>query len=1236
MVTSREERVAGTAPTKSARRPVTGRAGPRPPPALQRCGPIPCDCPPEERVEKEQGLASLAPADVLRLQRSAGNSAVTGAVRSLTVARSAAPVVQRNGKTKDPFDEPPSSGMSAGFDGLQFEPAGGGQFLPGPKPEQLVALVVKRLAGGEYTAALGKSVFAWQKTQKFPGWGGFKTGSVAVGGEPMGTIHVGLSAALKTVEFLKKKRVEVDITKEQEELLALGRTTYDLWVDVLGEAKKSGKPLPAWYGKLIFDLEMAQHGTLLRQYQVALASYRDGNESALEDGTKAVRDVFASIAGPARALEAIRQDTTLVADPKTKDSYEALWGPVDGAAAPEKPASLQLLVLFLTWMRSQPESTEKAPGDPEARRTLMQRFFSFGHDVTFTPVTGDQKIRDIPATANARPFDATLSAAPPLHPPLFDAVYGTDHRFSMSVQFPHVTDALATWAYVWERVKIPEESIGTPVEKLKGEAPTAGEVASVRFGRATRYAVADLNRVTSEMTSDLGPAGAGATTLVAANAILRYVGTGIRLALDLLTMPEKERPFVFPEPGLYMVRCAASPVFKGETPIKRAPSVAYYPVLARDPDEMAVSGVESAVKRQTAENERIDELRKALAEPGPPEVKAELRKELEALELARGSVGAVLEGRLKQIDAYLADVKAGKVEGSVEDIEKQRAQLRKAIGRRAARKLGDKAERLTATFVSDTGQRINLDLEAVERSSRPGRSAVYVSDVTTSKSGAETGYGRTKADATVQAVRELLEGIAGYGRGRVALQLGGAVRTIRIEASLGSLLAESVENLATVVSIAAVAAAPFTAGASLSLLIPVGIAGALPSAYRVAKRVEHGTFEPDLESAMDVVNIAGSVVGLGRVAATSVRMVRVGRAMMFLGFGADAFGGLLMGADLVTKLDEVKKLPEGERAAAVALIIGQAMLAAGITVGGALAERASQRHAESRLAGKTAAASDEMFGKAKGEQDIARLGPMTEETRSALRSNEPLRTALAEHSSAASALKKCASPCFPPEATPQQVQRLDEILTRLKETGTYDEAALKEYFHARRQNLDEAVANIAGVMTAKDLDAWVAFYNKGGSITKLPPKGDPRVVAEIAERSHDLGVKHGKELAGKDGMTATGFDTQNPIKGGKFGQGFDDIMYKGASLDVGDVYIVEYKGGRARLAEGQMTLDWVVGNIRRLQLEGGAVGRAWAQVLAKALREGRLKGVAYKTPVAGNIPLPTFKIDTWDYGKVKI
>lgn len=133
----------------------------------------------------------------------------------------------------------------------------------------------------------------------------------------------------------------------------------------------------------------------------------------------------------------------------------------------------------------------------------------------------------------------------------------------------------------------------------------------------------------------------------------------------------------------------------------------------------------------------------------------------------------------------------------------------------------------------------------------------------------------------------------------------------------------------------------------------------------------------------------------------------------------------------------------------------------------------------------------------------------------------------------------------------------------------------------------------------------------------------------VLEASRDGTPVAGRVQANKDGLVGVGFD--NPIKRGRYDQGFDDVMKKGPNLDIGEVYVVEYKGGESRLAKGQMELDWIIGNIRRLYTEGGPDGQAWARILAKALREGRLKGIAYSTPLIGNAPQPTQTIKTWTY-----
>lgn len=46
-----------------------------------------------------------------------------------------------------------------------------------------------------------------------------------------------------------------------------------------------------------------------------------------------------------------------------------------------------------------------------------------------------------------------------------------------------------------------------------------------------------------------------------------------------------------------------------------------------------------------------------------------------------------------------------------------------------------------------------------------------------------------------------------------------------------------------------------------------------------------------------------------------------------------------------------------------------------------------------------------------------------------------------------------------------------------------------------------------------------------------------------------------------------------------------------------------------------MTRKWVTDKILELYTDDGLGGKLWARKLAAAWREGRLKGVVYKTPV---------------------
>lgn len=1164
-------------------------------------------------------------------------------------------------------ETPSQIGMMVSISGLIFQVPEGITFKPGRKTPQLLTIVLKRLLGPQYKPGLEREVEGELSKKKYKRGGGFKEDAKpAKGGEPIGQVTLALQPTLILLDFLKAKKLQVQLTPQQEELLNLGIANLILWADFLRTIKESGNPLPSWYNQDIFDREMAQHGKLLREYADLLRRVRGGEETARVSGLETISKVIDALYGPAMVLESIRLDIRLAANEETSGIYSALWQlprPRKGetpklTSPPTKLRSSATAVLFLGYMRTQPQFAVNAEVNAADRIELVKRYARFTQQLLFTGAVkeGAEEIRDQPATANYPAFPCTLTALPPLSPPLFDAAAETDQRFRMEVQFPSVYEALGRYAFNWERVRIPDNKIGEPVDvsKLEGERPTSGEVATVRFGRATAYAKADIKRVLDEMSTDIGPVGVGALELVGANAILRYLGTGIRLGLEILTMPRDQKSIGFPSPGLYMVRAAMSQVREGKEEVVRAPSVAYYPVLARNPDEMAAGRVKATLSARENTEKRIKELEAMLRKTDlAPDEKKQFEQELVALRMAVAPFGTRLESRREEIAKQIAAIKSGAEQGDLEAAIKEHENLDKIVALRAKRKISD-AELLTARFVSDLGQTIPLMLEVVDRpASKKGRVQVYISDVTTPKSGDGTGSGTTRDDAIVHGIRRLLEGTHGYGRGRVAVSLGSAVRTIRIEASLGSLLSESIENVAMALSVAAIAAAPFTGGASLSIMIPVGLVGAIPSAYRVVQRIEAGTFELDLENALEIVNIAGSLIGLGRLGATSLRMMRIGKAMLIVGYGVDAAGGILMGAQLITQIESLAKLPEGERAAALLLLVGQQMLNAGMMVGGALAQRAHQMQAETKggkLKGlaeekpstpgeppgkKPMGPSADIFEKARVDAEMGRLGKMDPESEARLRFDEPLRTALADQPLAGAALKKCASPCYPPDIKPEQVARLDRLLSRLAETGVYNEAALKKYLYDRRDDISKAIANIEGVHIVKDFNAWLNFYNHGGEVKKLPPKGDPKELAARFERAHDIGVEKGSAQAKADDLVDVGF--QNPFeRRGKFGQGFDDVMKKGQTLDTGDIYIVEFKGGEARLAHGQMSLEWVIGNIRRLYNEGGASGQGWARILAKALREGRLKGVAYSTPMDGNVPMPTETISTWTYAPTNI
>lgn len=109
-------------------------------------------------------------------------------------------------------------------------------------------------------------------------------------------------------------------------------------------------------------------------------------------------------------------------------------------------------------------------------------------------------------------------------------------------------------------------------------------------------------------------------------------------------------------------------------------------------------------------------------------------------------------------------------------------------------------------------------------------------------------------------------------------------------------------------------------------------------------------------------------------------------------------------------------------------------------------------------------------------------GPMSDDTEKLLLAKPALREALTENRLAAIVLKKCASPCFPEQATAAQIDRLERLLERVAKSGKYDEEAVRTFLYKRREALDAAISDLERIATpgrvkdgtaATELNTWL-------------------------------------------------------------------------------------------------------------------------------------------------------------------
>jgi hypothetical protein len=868
---------------------------------------------------------------------------------------------------------PPTLGRVVHMIGIKYKPQAEVKWIGGvDKRKQALSIFLFDLLGAKYTVDILYDVItANGGIGKVQGQG--KLDGNATQDEKVEEFYVLTRVAMTTVNHLKSKGFAINLTAEHLKTLQGGLDVEDTWPVI--------KPvLPGWFNDGFYRALMSSNPTELTAFGKALHTWADNktepNKKAVEDARDRVKKKIMEPAG--KAIEAIRVDTSLAKEP----GYRVLWelpAPAEGGPAvevkvgPSGPINFRAgLELVIGAMFDDKDLAAQAVGNRGARVTLLKNMVRRVGEAG-QPKEGDQVLRDGTIKSTKPPLSSSLRAWPALEAPFFDTPKGGDREFVMSIGFPDVFEAFRGYRYKWELMQVPDADVKKLAENedpknkaaatgdnkwLEGSQPGQMDVLGNRLDRDVEDGKTDIKRSIQGLTGMLGEPGVGAVTLVTANAMLRMVGTVIRAFIETLTKPHYEKTMPFPKEGLYVVRCTAWPTPVEGAVIDRGPSVSWMPVWVRPTQDMSKLRVNLDSKLRDGAIIQLKAIEEALKDPtlqdpANKDTKAALEKQRDALKITLwGSAGDQFELEKKQLNEAIAKstdaAQKKRLQERIDDIDtilKMREKRMKDAP--AAGSTLEAPFKIPAAFVADKGQTMRPTFEAFQLKGPKGKFTYKVIDSTTKNSGVKEATASTREQAIQDAVVLILESGQGYGRGHVTLNIpkdpGGKPITIRVEKSLGELHMEAIENLAMVASIAAVAAAPFTGGASLALMVPIGIVGAIPSAYRLIDRAEQGTLRMDMATVMDIVNILGAAVGAGTAKAASVAALKgipLSQGYMILGLGNDGLGMIVMGVGFVHELNEIDKdgtMPKGLRNARIAELVGNQLVQIGMMVGASLA-----------------------------------------------------------------------------------------------------------------------------------------------------------------------------------------------------------------------------------------------------------------------------------------------------------
>jgi hypothetical protein len=867
--------------------------------------------------------------------------------------------------------------FNVSYRGIEFVPKPASQRWEGniDRRAQTFAAQIKALVGTAYTVALYHECRDWLEANGGIEWINIPA-RPARQDDTFETVYMGTRLANNVVGYftnVRKPAVPLLLSPRQIGML---RELDDL-ATVYKRLQAHELIYYKWYTQDIFLRVMFENRTIADEL---IAAGADENKLVA-----AVIHRDDALFNYERAMDAIRGDAALVNEP----GYRGLWrmpaASPDEVGKPGIPVEEDsevdsfLGASLLLDMQAHHDKKEIDRAFLEAKfRKAVFADWARRMQLRKIDIDGDIALRDAPEKAVQGPDPASMFSHPPLEAPYYDRQAGTEMLFWMNVYTPNAWEHFIPWHYAWEVVKIPDndwnqrDATGQDLTRHGEDVGGFGSILGSRMRRNLSNAEVDVGRSLDHIENVLGPVGTTRVGLQATSSALSMLGSVIKTSFGKFT----ERPWEYnpaiKDPGMYVVRCTATRPENKDTLIHKMPSSAYLPIWVRPAADIVTDRVKVDQVMADLGRDRlaaIDARLKDKENPPTDEERKALEKEQRGLLIglhgdAKDQLNLELEGLEDRIDPTKHPEPLDPKERA--EIDKRIAEIKAIRMKRGdwLKDLGDDArgapQKLIAYFITQEGATANrpmkLLLEVVPLKADKGKFRFAALDSTTKDSEHREGPNQdTRSDAIVGAIRTLLEDV-GYGRGTVTVAIPRTiwdvdaktdeVRTIDIARSEKQLFFEGLENAALVASIVLIAAAPFTDGASLVLLVPVGVVGAIPSAYRIAHRVSEGTFEWDMATAMDLLNCLGAAAGLGQFA-TSMKLIQVSaKVWTIVGLGMDGLQAIAGTYDLISKLSQIDPtLPEGARMAQAMEIVGNSLLQLGIAIGGRMAAEGAARKA---------------------------------------------------------------------------------------------------------------------------------------------------------------------------------------------------------------------------------------------------------------------------------------------------